>query len=235
MIIRTYDNPTQTAIAIIEELIAPRLAQGTCTLAVSGGSTPRLLFELMASESYRNILRWENLRLYWVDERCVDPTDEQSNYGMTAKALMLDTLPLAQEHIYRIKGENDPQAEARAYTELVEQTLPCNEDGLPVFDLILLGIGDDGHTSSIFPHQMHWLMERTPYVVAQHPSGQNRICLTGQTILAAKELAFHAVGEGKREILRQIELHEPEARVYPSAYFNELRSDTLLYTDQKIV
>lgn len=234
MIIKTYQDPRATAIAVIEELIIPKLNEGLCTLAVSGGSTPRLLFELMASNDYRDMLRWENLRLYWVDERCVPPTDEQSNYGMTARALSLDTLPLDKAHIYRIKGENTPEDEARLYTELVEHNLPQNEEGLPVFDLILLGIGDDGHTSSIFPHQMHWLMERTPYVVAQHPSGQNRICLTGQTILSAKTLAFHAVGAGKREILRQIQEHAPEAKAYPSSFFNELRHDLLLYTDQTI-
>lgn len=234
MIIKTYQDPRTTAVAVIEDLIAPLLSAGVCSIAVSGGSTPKLLFELMASAEYRDKLHWENLRLYWVDERCVPPTDEQSNYGMTAKALSLDTLPLAPEHIYRIKGENNPADEASAYTALVEQNLEANEAGLPVFDLILLGIGDDGHTSSIFPHQMHWLMERTPYVVAQHPGGQNRICLTGQTILSAKVLAFHAVGQGKREILHQIQTHAPEAKAYPSSFFNELRADVLLYTDQTI-
>ncbi len=234
MIIRSFSNPQATAIAVITELIAPKLSAGICSLAVSGGSTPRLLFELMASPEYRDTLHWENLRLYWVDERCVPPSDEQSNYGMTVQALGLDTLPLLPEHIYRIKGENDPQEEAQAYTSLVERNLSHNEAGLPVFDLILLGIGDDGHTSSIFPHQMHWLLERTPYVVAQHPNGQNRICLTGQTILAAREVAFHTVGAGKREILRQIAQHLPESKIYPSSYFNEMRSDILLYTDQTI-
>lgn len=232
MIIHSFNNPQATAAAIINDLIAPKLNAGICSLAISGGSTPRLLFEMMASAEYKNKLRWEHLRLYWVDERCVPPTDEQSNYGMTAKALALETLALDPKHIYRIKGENNPEDEARSYTALVKETLKHNEEGLPIFDLILLGIGDDGHTSSIFPHQMHWLEERSPYVVAQHPNGQNRICLTGQTILAAKEVAFHAVGAGKREILQQIQQHSPESKAYPSAYFNEKRPDIYLYTDQ---
>lgn len=234
MIIRSYSNPEEVSRRIIEDLLIPQLSQGTLSLAVSGGSTPKLLFELMASDSYRPHINWANLRLYWVDERCVPPTDEQSNYGMTAKALSLDELPLVPEHVYRIQGENNPQEEAQRYTQLVLEQLAQNEEGLPVFDLILLGIGDDGHTSSIFPHQMHWLEERCPYVVAQHPGGQNRICLTGATILAAKQLAFHAVGAGKQAILQQIQHNSPEAEAYPSTYFARRREDTLLYTDQTI-
>lgn len=231
MNIYNYPNPQATAVGIIETLLIPRLEAAPTALAVSGGSTPRLLFELMASPDYRERLRWEHLRLYWVDERCVPPTDEQSNYGMTAKALDLEHLPVPKEYIYRIKGEQSPAIEAQAYTELVEQTLPRNAIGLPIFDLILLGIGDDGHTSSIFPHQMHWLTEGAPYVVAEHPNGQARICLTGQTILAARAIAFHAVGAGKASILQAIRDHTPEAEAYPAAYFARERADVMLFTD----
>ena len=231
MNIHSFKDAVATAEGIINELIIPQTKADKFTLAVSGGSTPRQLFELMSGDTYRNQIEWSNLFLYWVDERCVPPTDEQSNYGMTAKALRLETLPLPKEQIFRIQGEDNPKEEAERYTALVEQNLPKAVNGLPQFDLIILGIGDDGHTSSIFPHQMHWLEERTPYVVAQHPSGQNRICLTGQTILAAKKLAFHAVGKAKATILQQIIDEAPEALAYPSAYFVRHRTDLALYTD----
>lgn len=234
MIIHTHSDPKATAIGLIRDLLIPRLRQGVCAVAVSGGSTPKQLFELMASSEFREQIAWENLRLYWVDERCVSPTDEQSNYGMTAKALDLERLPLQAEHIYRIQGENAPEDEAQRYTHLVQQQLPCTASGLPIFDLVLLGIGDDGHTSSIFPHQMELLEESTSYVVAQHLSGQHRICLTGPTILQAKTLVFHAVGSGKRAILEQIHNHSSEAKAYPSYYFVCQRSDILLYTDQTL-
>lgn len=234
MIIKTYIDAQATAKAIINEVLIPSLQQGLLSLAVSGGSTPKLLFELMASDEYRTQLKWDNLHLYWVDERCVPPTDEQSNYGMTAKALALDTLPLPSDQVYRIKGEDTPEIEAQRYTDLVTESLSSGKNGLPSFDLIILGIGDDGHTSSIFPHQMHWLESTTPYVVSQHPNGQNRICLTGQTILAAKQLIFHACGANKREILQEIQSLSPSAKAYPSTYFAEQRPDLVLYTDQTL-
>lgn len=231
MDIRSFKDGQATAEGLINELIIPQTQAGPFTLAVSGGSTPKLLFELMANDVYRNQIKWANLFLYWVDERCVPPTDEQSNYGMTAKALDLVHLPLPAEQVFRIHGEEIPELEAKRYTALVEANLPKSADGLPQFDLVILGIGDDGHTSSIFPHQMHWLEERTPYVVAQHPGGQDRICLTGQTILAAKQLVFHAGGAAKAALLKQIIEQAPESKAYPSAYFVRHRADVVLYTD----
>lgn len=234
MILKQYNDPKATALGVIDELLIPMLTEGVISLAVSGGSTPKQLFELMASDEYRDKIRWENLRLYWVDERCVPPSSEQSNYGMTAQALGLDTLPLSSEHIFRIKGENEPSEEAERYTQLVKTQLGQGGEDLPLFDLILLGIGDDGHTSSIFPHQMELLDSTSPYVVAHSPVGQARICLTGRTILAAKVLAFHAVGSNKRDILHQIYHAQPEAVAYPADYFAKHRKDILLFTDQEI-
>lgn len=234
MIIKQYNSPEETAKGLIEELLLPALSKGNINLAISGGSTPKLLFEIMASPQYRTSLKWENLHLYWVDERCVAPDDAQSNYGMTAKALDLKHLPLKTEQIYRIQGECPPEDEAKRYTQLVEEKLDRSSNNLPSFDIILLGIGDDGHTSSIFPHQMELLEETTPYVVATSPVGQKRICLAGQTILASKLIAFHAVGANKQEILRQIQYSQAEAESYPSNYFARKRSDILLFTDQSL-
>lgn len=241
MIVKTYASTEDVAIGIIEELIAPKLERGVLTLAVSGGSTPRQLFEIMAT-SYRTALRWENLRVYWVDERCVAPTDGQSNFRMFAEALSIKEgdedspyeLLSKLGHISRIKGEEAPELEANRYTNLVCEALPHTSDGMPIFDLILLGIGIDGHTSSIFPHQMHLLEECTPYMVAQNPEGQKRICLTGQTILAGRVVAFHAVGSDKRDILHSIAFGNQEAEVYPSRYFVKERKDIMLFTDQTL-
>lgn len=234
MDIKRYADASATAIAVAEAVFV----QGTqgsrpINVAISGGSTPRLLFELMSQSPLREAIRWEQLNLYWVDERCVPPSDEQSNYKMTNEAL-LSHVPIQTSQIHRIKGEQPPNQEAQRYTTLVRQSLRVNDAGLPVFDYILLGIGDDGHTSSIFPHQMQWLDEPTPYVVAQHPNGQNRIALTGPTILAADKVVFHVVGESKGKVLSQIRECNPEALKYPSTHFFMEREDIELYTDQKV-
>lgn len=231
MILKYFDTPRLVAEAIIRDLIVPGTKAEAFHLAVSGGSTPRLLFELMAEEPFRSQIGWASLHLYWVDERCVAPTDPDSNYGMTKRAL-LDQIPLTEVQIHRIRGEEEPEREASRYTDLVRTALPLGKDKLPVFDLILLGMGDDGHTSSIFPHQMRLLETPTPYVVATHPSGQKRIALTGPTILAAKQLAFHAVGASKGRILSKICTNAPESKAYPSAYLLEHREDIAFYTDQ---
>lgn len=218
--------------ALAREVFVCGSKQGDIHVAISGGSTPKLLFELMASSPLREEVNWSRVHLYWVDERCVPPTNEQSNYGMTKEA-MLRFVPLPADQVHRIMGEAIPEEEAIRYTELVRGQLP-SERKLPIFDAVILGIGDDGHTSSIFPHQMKLLETPTPYVVATHPSGQKRIAMTGPTIMAAKRVLFHAVGEGKQIILHQIISKAPEAQAYPSSYFFERREDVELYTDQSL-
>ncbi len=234
MTLRTYSNPSEVAKALIQSVFIEDLARGQMNLAISGGSTPKLLFELMAQEPYRSAINWSNLHIYWVDERCVPPTDKESNYLMTAEAL-LKHVPIPNEQIHRIQGEaEDIQAEAKRYTSLVEAQLPLSEaEQLPCFDIILLGLGDDGHTSSIFPSEMHLLEEKTPYVVATNPySGQKRIALTGQTILQAKRLIVHSVGSGKQAVLQDVVAQNQRSMSYPSAYFFRHRADLELYTDQ---
>ncbi len=235
MILKQYTNPVEVAEAIIQSVFVEGTAKGKLTLAVSGGSTPKLLFELLAKEENSQCVHWSNLQLYWVDERCVPPTDKDSNYLMTYESL-LKHVPLKEEQIHRIKGKaQDVSEEAQRYTDLLCSNL-VQEDGLPIFDVIILGLGDDGHTSSIFPTEMHLLEERTPYMPATNPySGQKRVALTGQTILKAKRLLFHSVGESKRGVLQKIISRDPESENYPSTYFFRHREDVELYTDQDLL
>ncbi len=234
MILKQYNNPTEVTEAIIQSVFVEGTAEESITLAVSGGSTPKLLFELLAKEENSKRVHWSNLQLYWVDERCVPPTNKESNYLMTYESL-LQHVPLKEEQIHRIKGEAlEVSDEAKRYTDLVCSNL-VQENGLPVFDVIILGLGDDGHTSSIFPTEMHLLEEQTPYMPATNPySGQKRIALTGQTILNAKRLLFHSVGEGKKDVLQEIISQDPKSESYPSAYFFHHRADVELYTDQEL-
>lgn len=234
MIIKQYDSPTAVAESIIEEFFVKDVLSSPIHIAISGGNTPKALFELMASPRYREGICWEYLHLYWVDERCVPPTDEQSNYGMTREAL-LRHVPIPPTQIHRIHGEAVPDIEAQRYTALVKECVPTSTaEALPQFDLILLGIGDDGHTSSIFPHQLDLLEEHTPYVTATSPNGQKRVCLTGPTILSGKRVVFHAVGASKSAVLQDIISQTPQARAYPSTYIAHKRSDIELFTDQQV-
>ena len=123
----------------------------TVHIALSGGSTPKIVFDELVSNFQKDI-DWSGVQLYWGDERCVEPTDEQSNYKMTLEHL-ISKIEIPEENIHRIKGENDPEYEARRYAELLNESLPVAKS-LPQFDLVILGMGDDGHTASIFPHEI---------------------------------------------------------------------------------
>ncbi len=201
------------------------------TIAVSGGSTPKALFLLLAEEEYSTTIPWETIRLYWVDERCVPPTHAESNFGMTYDALLQHSL-IPVENIFRMKGEDIPDIEATRYAELLRRNLPAHE-GIPVFDLILLGMGTDGHTASIFPDQMELLTSLKAVEVATHPvSGQKRITLTGPVINAAEQLVFVITGSDKAEIVATIIGKTEEAKKFPASYVHDKTGNADFYMDR---
>lgn len=187
-------------------------------IALSGGSTPKILFELLADE-YEEEIEWNKVHFWWGDERCVIPTDDDSNYKMT-KEKLFDYISIPEGNIHRVLGENNPVDEAIRYGKLVDDLLPI-ERGQPVFDLIMLGMGGDGHTASIFPHEIELLKDEATCAVATHPvSGQKRVTLNGPAIQNAKEICFLVTGEGKADKLDEI-FHQKEGYLnYPAAHFN---------------
>lgn len=214
--IKVYPTPADVAEAFAAMLAARIAATDRLNIALSGGSTPKLLFDLLATR-YKTDLHWKKLHCYWGDERCVPPNHEDSNYLMTRKHLF-DHIDLPQSNIHRILGEDNPSEEAENYGNLLtDQLTMVNE--LPQFDLIMLGMGEDGHTASIFPHQMELLKTDKICAVANHPtSGQKRITLTGQVINNAKEVAFLVTGAGKREKVKSILDLSAESKQYPAAH-----------------
>ncbi|MGL4519708.1 MAG: 6-phosphogluconolactonase [Phocaeicola sp.] len=227
-----HPSARDTAIAVTQRLLSilQHSKEAFVHVALSGGSTPLQLFRLWADQ-YRDTLPWQRVHLYWVDERCVAPQDVQSNYG-EAKRAFLDHLPLVEAHIHRIHGECDPAEEAARYSSLVSTLLPM-ESGIPLFDLVILGVGDDGHTGSIFPGQGSLLHSPSIYAVSHNPySGQERITMTGQPMLHAKCLLFHAVGEGKREILPTIIAPVAVNPLLPAAYIAHQSNHCEFYVDE---
>ena len=199
-----YHSATATAHALIEHLIAmmEREPEKTFYFAFSGGSTPSLMFDIWANE-YKEVTPWMRMRIYWVDERCVPPEDSDSNYGMM-RNLLLGIAPIPYENVFRIRGEAKPVKEAVRYSELVKQQLPYRL-GWPEFDIVLLGAGDDGHTSSIFPGQENLLTSTSSYVVSIHPcNGQKRIAMTGYPILNARHVIFLITGKNKADVVEEI-------------------------------
>ncbi|MEO1517521.1 MAG: 6-phosphogluconolactonase [Bacteroidota bacterium] len=188
-------------------------------MALSGGSTPKALFAHLAA-AYADRIDWQKLHLYWGDERCVPPDDEQSNYRMTHEQL-LQHVDIPTENIHRVRGEEEPAVEVQRYGHLIESRLPI-VNGRPSFDLVILGMGADGHTASIFPHEMELLTAADHCAVATHPdSGQRRISLTGEVIRAARQIHFLVTGTSKSPVVKEI-FHQTGAyESYPAYHIQK--------------
>lgn len=202
-------------------------------LALSGASTARRMFDLWVRE-YREKMDWERLRFYWVDERCVAPCDEESNFRYAGE-LLFRPLGIPLPHIHRIHGECPPETEAERYAEMVEREVPASS-GLPCFDGVILGIGEDGHTASLFPDALELLTDRHCYVVSRHPqTGQKRITMTGPLILNAKTILIPVIGREKTTILQRV-LHAVRCENYdlPAAYIIAHAPETVVFTDARI-
>lgn len=233
MKLKIYNSQEDALRSMTECLIEKMKQHGSpFHLALSGASTASKMFRLWVGE-YRECIDWEQLRFYWVDERCVGPKDDESNY-MHADELLFTPLNIAKEHIFRIHGERDPDTEAEYYSEVVKREL-CGRDCLPEFDCVILGIGEDGHTASIFPDRPELLTDRRCYAVAVHPqSGQKRITMTGQLILNGKMILVPVLGENKAAVLREVSDAGSATRL-PAAYIMLNASEAIVYTDCKLV
>jgi 6-phosphogluconolactonase len=191
-------------------------ARGLARVAISGGGTPKVMFGLLAdrSQPYFAEVPWEKLQLFWVDERCVPPTDAESNYRMTNEA-MLAHVPLSSSQVFRMEGELDPEVAASRYEAAIRNAFKLEGAETPTFDLVLLGMGDDGHTASLFPHT-EALNEMSRIVVANHVPQKDtwRISLTWPVINRGREVAFLIEGEAKAQILADVLLgdYDPESK-----------------------
>ena len=199
----------QRIIDIGQNAIAQR---GRFAWALSGGSTPQPLFELLASARFNGALDWRHVQFFWSDERCVPPDHPDSNFRMAREAL-LDKLSLSPTQVHRMHGEDDPESAARSY----EAELGAYRNaGL---DLVQLGMGADGHTASLFPGTPA-LNEQARWVVPNlSPTGTNRLTFTFPAINAAKSVLFLVAGADKSTRIRQIFQEQqdyPAARVHPA-------------------
>lgn len=215
-LIRLFENHAAIARFLGEKLAKLSHEKEGVYLALSGGNTPKAIFELWRQE-FADKINWEHIFLFWGDERCVAPDDPESNYGMTYQAL-ISHIPMPKDHVFRIKGELPPNQAAEAYQLDIINHVP-NKDGQPVFDIVFLGLGDDGHTVSIFPHQMELWDSANICEVATHPiSGQKRVTITGSVIQAAHEAVFLVTGSAKKQVVYDILNRQGNYLSYPAAH-----------------
>lgn len=227
--IKVFKNKSELAISFCEELLRLSEAKEKFFLSLSGGSTPGIIFKTLAYV-YKQKIKWDNLHLFWSDERYVPPENDESNYGMTKKFL-LDFVDIPEENVHRIKGEDDPELEARRYSNEIQKTV-SSVNAFPKFDLVMLGIGEDGHTASIFPDQMHLLNSDKICEVAVHPSTQQkRITMTGKVINNSDTVIFLITGKSKAEILKSI--LEEKKKIYPAEFIMPVYGKLEYYIDSE--
>ena len=226
--VKIYPNAKKVSKAVAEEIhrITRESLQQQFHIALSGGNTPKKLFKVLAKK-YKETIPWERIHFWWGDERCVSPVSDESNFKM-ANDFLFTHVPVPPKNIHRIKGEKLPQEEAGRYAAEISKNL-LSRGGFPVFDLIMLGLGDDGHTASIFPDQMDIFEESEVCAVAKHPvSGQKRITLTGKVLNNASRIFFLVTGENKAMRVSEIMNNEEAAKSLP-AYYVEPKNGTVIW------
>jgi 6-phosphogluconolactonase len=233
-IVKIFDSPDEVADSLVADLttlIGGKIAKGGFfNLAVSGGNTPGLLFLKLAEVDAESGF-WRRVHIFWVDERCVPPDDSESNFGLTRKTL-LDMIKIPVCNVHRMRGEDEPQQEALRYSDELREYLP-EKNGIPYFDAVLLGLGEDGHTASIFPGHEDLFYSEQLCVKAVHPvNGQERITITGKLINNSENVIFMVTGEKKSVIIKKI--LEPENKNFgaPATLVRPLKGKVTWYVDK---
>src|ERR1700690_2909836 len=208
-----FSSAAEEVVRAADEAVA---APGRFTIALSGGSTPRGLFNLLATNA-RSVLPWDKMFFFWGDERHVPPTDPDSNYRMADEA-MLSKIPVKPENIFRIPAENpDATAAADAYEKTLQEFFALAPGQFPRFDLILLGMGPDGHTASLFPGTTG-LQENSRIVIANwvEKMKTHRLSFTYPVLNAAANVAFLVSGTDKAPALRAVLQSDAPGDQYPA-------------------
>jgi 6-phosphogluconolactonase len=186
------------------------------TVALAGGSTPERLYRLLASDAYRDAVPWASVYIFFGDERCVPPDDPESNYRM-AKQSLLDHVPVLSEQVFRMEGERDPQSAAVTYDAVLGDVFGLTPGRVPQFDLILLGMGPDGHTASLFPHTDGLqVVERLVAANFVPKFDSWRLTLTYPVLDAAAQVLFLVGGAEKADAVQHVVEGPSDPAEYPA-------------------
>jgi 6-phosphogluconolactonase len=204
------------ALTLVNQIREAEKYRSPVSIALSGGNTPKPLFSVLA-DRYSASINWAYVHFFWGDERCVPPCDPDSNYG-TVSRMLLDKINIPDFNIHRIRGEDDPEIEAARYS-LEIRNFTVSRNDMPVFDHIILGLGEDGHTASIFPGNTELLLSENVCDVVIHPvTGQKRITITCRVINNAYNITFIVSGQGKADVVSDILNDNNASCNYPAAY-----------------
>ncbi len=205
-------------VSLLNEATAQR---GRAAILLSGGSTPKAIYELLGEEPLRSNVDWNRVHFFWGDERCVPPTHAESNFRMTSEALLAN-ISVPKANIHRIEAERAPSEAAKLHEGELKNFFSLKENAFPRFDVALLGMGEDGHTASLFPETT--ILNETKRIVAEvfvPKFNTYRISMTFPTLNNSRTVLFLVSGAGKKQILREVLEEErnrfPAQRVQPTS------------------
>jgi 6-phosphogluconolactonase len=204
---------------------------GRFTIALSGGTTPKKLYALLGDEFYRSQIDWTRVEIFWSDERCVPPDSEDSNY-LLAQQVLLSKIPVAASQIHRMPAdEADRDAASAAYTDEMQRVFATS--GVPNFDLIQLGMGPEGHTASLFPHQasLHEQQRLVMPVTVPKPPPP-RLTFTPPILNAARHVLFLVTGSEKADAIHAILEGEYNPDEYPAQIVRPTNGEVVWMLDQ---
>ena len=186
------------------------------TVVLSGGNTATRLYGKLAEPKWRDQIPWESVHIFFADERCVPTSNDESNYKIICDHF-INHISIPETNVHRIRGEENPQKESLRYAKDIQNHLALRKKGTGYFDWVLLGVGSDGHTASLFPNQ-HFINSTRLCEAVQHPkSGQERITLTPVAINNSLRITYHVLGEEKSEIIFKIASDTSPKNIYPAS------------------
>jgi 6-phosphogluconolactonase len=221
----------QAAAEFVRQANERSATAGRFVVALSGGSTPRALYSLLAGAEFQSQVPWDRVHFFWGDERCVPPDHPDSNYRMACESL-LSKVPVPEENIHRIEGEEKPEIAAAKYEKAIRDFFQLADSELPRFDLILLGLGDDGHTASLFPGS-EALQETRRLAVATYVEKlkSHRVTLTLPVLNHAANIFFLVAGENKTGILKDV-LQRESSKSLPARQIHPLNGRLVWFVDR---
>lgn len=232
--VQIYANPRELALAAARRFasLAENFVRdaGRFTVVLSGGSTPRQMFSILAEKPFAESVHWPSIYFFWGDERCVPPDHPDSNYRMASETL-LSKIPILPENIFRTPAEDEDHEQAAAnYSNTIREFFTSDD---PRFDLIFLGMGPDGHTASLFPHTSA-LQANDRIVVANYVEKFQtyRLTLTAATINHARHVTFLVAGEDKAATLKEVLEGPPRPEEYPSQLIHPVNGELRWMIDE---
>jgi len=193
-------------------------AKSVFSVVLSGGTTAAKVYHQLASPLWINKIPWDIVHIFWADERCVSPESEESNYQTICRAL-LNHVSIPESNVHRMKGEEEPKEESIRYAQEIKDHMILRGQQDIFFDWVLLGVGADGHTASLFPGQEKFLKSSSLCEVARHPeTNQPRITLTPYAIQRSTRITYHVIGQGKSNMVSALVAESPQCKNYPAAH-----------------